>query len=91
MRFLVDESTGPSVARWLRGQGHQVFSIYEESRGITDEEVIQDSLCKETLSLAENVPNLSFLSSHEPCTLRRAPSLKMTMQCNMVDEHEKRI
>ena len=41
MRFLVDESTGPSVARWLREQGHQVFSIYDESRGITDAEVIQ--------------------------------------------------
>jgi predicted nuclease of predicted toxin-antitoxin system len=41
MRFLVDESTGPSVARWLQGQGHEVFSIYDQSRGITDEEVIQ--------------------------------------------------
>jgi hypothetical protein len=27
MRFLVDESTGPYVARWLIEQGHQVFSI----------------------------------------------------------------
>jgi len=41
MRFLVDESTGPKVARWLREQGHVVFSVYEQSRGITDDEVIQ--------------------------------------------------
>ena len=41
MRFLVDESTGPRVARWLREQGHDVFSVYEQSRGIADDEVIQ--------------------------------------------------
>lgn len=25
MRFLVDESTGPAVAEWLRQKGHEVF------------------------------------------------------------------
>lgn len=33
MRFLVDECTGPAVARWLRDQSHAVFSVYEEARG----------------------------------------------------------
>lgn len=37
MRFLVDECTGPSVARWLREQGHDVFSVYEEARGAEDD------------------------------------------------------
>jgi len=41
MRFLVDECTGPAVARWLRAQRHDVFSVYDEARGIDDEEVIQ--------------------------------------------------
>jgi predicted nuclease of predicted toxin-antitoxin system len=41
MRFLVDESTGPAIAHWLRGQGHIVFSVYDEARGIDDEAVIQ--------------------------------------------------
>ena len=41
MRFLVDECTGPAVARWLREQGHEVFSVYEEARGIEDEDVIR--------------------------------------------------
>lgn len=41
MRFLVDESTGPDVARWLAGQGYQVFSVYEEARGMPDDEVIE--------------------------------------------------
>ena len=41
MRFLVDESTGPYVARWLRQDGHEVFSVYEEARGMGDDEIIQ--------------------------------------------------
>ncbi|MCK6623188.1 MAG: DUF5615 family PIN-like protein [Calditrichaceae bacterium] len=41
MRFLVDESTGPAVARWLREEGHEIFSVYEEARGIDDDEVIE--------------------------------------------------
>jgi predicted nuclease of predicted toxin-antitoxin system len=41
MRFLVDECTGPSVAQWLRRQHHDVFSVYDEARGLTDEEVLE--------------------------------------------------
>jgi predicted nuclease of predicted toxin-antitoxin system len=40
MRFLVDECTGPVVAHWLRAQNHEVFSVYEEARGMEDDEVI---------------------------------------------------
>jgi len=41
VRFLVDECTGPAVARWLRAQQHEVFSVYDEARGMRDEEVIK--------------------------------------------------
>ena len=41
MRFLVDESTGPAVAEWLRQKGHDVFSVYEKARGMADEDIIQ--------------------------------------------------
>ena len=41
MRFLVDECTGPAVARWLRDQGHEVFSVYEQARGMRDEDVLE--------------------------------------------------
>ena len=41
MRFLVDECTGPAVARWLRQQGHEVFSVYEQARSMRDEDIIQ--------------------------------------------------
>ncbi|RMG39230.1 MAG: hypothetical protein D6732_04385 [Methanobacteriota archaeon] len=40
MRFLVDECTGPAVAHWLREQGHVVFSVYEQARGMKDNEIL---------------------------------------------------
>lgn len=41
MRFLVDESAGPGLAASLREQGHEVLSIYNEARGLQDNQVIQ--------------------------------------------------
>ena len=41
MRFLVDECTGPAVARWLHRQNHEVFSVYDEARGMGDDDVFQ--------------------------------------------------
>ena len=41
MRFLVDECTGPAVARWLREQQHDVFSVFEDARGMDDDEIVQ--------------------------------------------------
>lgn len=41
MRLLVDECTGPAVATWLREQGHEVFSVYEDSRGMEDDTIIE--------------------------------------------------
>jgi len=47
MRFLVDECTGPVLARWLISQDHDVFSVYDQARGVIDEIVI-------TLAYSEN-------------------------------------
>ena len=44
MRFLVDECTGTAVAGWLKDQGHEVFSVFENTRGMADEVVIQKAL-----------------------------------------------
>lgn len=41
MRFLVDECTGPGVAEWLRGRGYEVFSVYDEARGMRDSDLIR--------------------------------------------------
>jgi predicted nuclease of predicted toxin-antitoxin system len=40
MRFLVDECTGSRVANWLKEEGHQVFSVYDQARGISDDAII---------------------------------------------------
>ncbi len=40
MRFLVDECTGPKVAGWLRGENHEVFSVFDEARGMADADVL---------------------------------------------------
>lgn len=40
MRFIVDENAGPAVARWLKSLGHEVFSVYHEAQGISDEAII---------------------------------------------------
>ena len=41
MRFLVDECTGPAVAKWLRSLHHDVFSVYDEVRGLDDDSIIE--------------------------------------------------
>lgn len=41
MRFLVDECTGPAVAQWLCEHRHEVFSVYDEGRGMDDEEIVR--------------------------------------------------
>ena len=41
MRFLVDECAGPAIAHWLRSRSHEVYSVYEEARGMADTDVLQ--------------------------------------------------
>jgi predicted nuclease of predicted toxin-antitoxin system len=41
MRFLVDECTGPKLAQWLSGKGHEVFSVYDQARGAEDDYLIE--------------------------------------------------
>ena len=40
MRFLVDECAGPTLARWFRNQKFDVVSVFDEARGIGDDEVL---------------------------------------------------
>lgn len=46
MRFLVDECMGPAVAQWLRQEKHDVFSVYEQARGMDDDAVIQKAFAE---------------------------------------------
>lgn len=40
MRFVVDECVGPTVARWLRDNGHDIVSVFEVARDSTDAEIL---------------------------------------------------
>lgn len=54
MRFLVDECTGPAVARWLRAQKHEVSSVYGEARGMGDDEVIGKALAEDWILITND-------------------------------------
>ena len=40
-RFIVDECTGPAVAKWLTEQGHDVVSVFDECSGISDMAILE--------------------------------------------------
>ncbi len=54
MRFLVDECSGPALAQWLRGQGHDVFSVYEEARGMDDRDVVQKAFAENRILITND-------------------------------------
>lgn len=54
MKFLVDECTGPTVARWLRQQGHDVFSVYDQARGMPDDEIIQMAVAQRRILITND-------------------------------------
>ncbi len=54
MRFLVDECTGPAVARWLREHEHDVFSVYEEARGMDDSVIVQKAFAENRIFITDD-------------------------------------
>jgi predicted nuclease of predicted toxin-antitoxin system len=44
MKILVDECTGPSVAKYLQNQGHDVYSVSISSPGWTDYQVLDKAV-----------------------------------------------
>jgi predicted nuclease of predicted toxin-antitoxin system len=54
MRFLIDECTGPGVAAWLRGCGHDVFSVYEEARGVDDDALLRQAFTEDRILITND-------------------------------------
>lgn len=54
MRFLVDECTGTTVATWLREQGHEVFSVFDEARGATDDAILQKAFAEDWILITND-------------------------------------
>ena len=38
------ECTGPAVAKWLRDNGHEVFSVFDEAKGSPDDVILTKAL-----------------------------------------------
>ena len=54
MRFLVDECPGSKTAQWLSEQNHEVFSVFDEARGMTDDEVIGKAMTEEWILITND-------------------------------------
>ena len=54
MRFLVDECTGSKVAEWLRGESYEVFSVFDEARGMTDDEILAKAFTENWLLITND-------------------------------------
>jgi predicted nuclease of predicted toxin-antitoxin system len=54
MRFIVDECTGPAVAQWLREHDHDVFSVYDEARGMDDLDVVKKASGENRILIAND-------------------------------------
>ena len=54
MRFLVDECTGPAVARWLREKGYDVFSVYDEDPGKDDQTIAGQALSENRILITND-------------------------------------
>lgn len=44
MKFIVDECTGDSVAKWLKMSGYEAYSVYTENKGAEDEWILEKAL-----------------------------------------------
>lgn len=54
MKFLVDECAGPSIAAWLVSLGHDVYSVFDESQGMTDEDVLSKAYSEERILITND-------------------------------------
>ncbi len=54
MNFVVDECTGPTVAAWLRLQGHDIVSIYDDARGAEDDAVLQRAFAEQRILITSD-------------------------------------
>ncbi|RYF68337.1 MAG: hypothetical protein EOO39_19600 [Cytophagaceae bacterium] len=54
MKWLVDECTGPSVARWLRENGYDVYSVPEQTPGWSDRQVLAHAVSENRVVISND-------------------------------------
>jgi uncharacterized protein with PIN domain len=45
---------GPIVANWLREQGHDVFSVYEQARGLSDDAIVRNAFSERRILITND-------------------------------------
>ena len=82
MKLLVDECTGPAVALWLEQQGHDVFSVYSQARGIDDDKVLEIAQVDGRILITNDRGfEREGLSRTTPASWRRFSSLSKRARC----------
>ena len=62
MKFLVDECTGPTVAKWLRNQQYDVLSVFDDARGVSDDFIIQKDYKENRIIVTnDNATSLQYI------------------------------
>lgn len=41
MRFIIDECVGTTMVQWLKSQNHTAFSVFDDWRGATDDDILK--------------------------------------------------
>jgi len=54
VRFLVDESTGRSVAAYLRREGHDVHTVTESQPGAADKAVLEQAVSEDRILITND-------------------------------------
>jgi predicted nuclease of predicted toxin-antitoxin system len=54
MKFIVDECTGPMVARWLVAEGYDILSISLDRKGISDKEILEIAVGEERVVITND-------------------------------------
>ena len=99
MKFIVDEYTGPKVAKWLKSTGHLVFSVHDEARGLDDETIINKAN-EENFILITNDKDFGELifkgnKEHKGVILLRLenekPENKIYVLSKLLDSHSEKL
>lgn len=99
MKFVVDESTGRAVAKFLKEEGYDTVFVGSDNKGIEDEEIV-DKAAKEERIIITNDKDFGELTVREDkksegvLLLRlkiETPSNKVRTVENILREHKEKL
>lgn len=97
MKFIVDECTGPTVAKWLKTEGHDSVSVSPDKKGISDKEVLKIAVTENRI-LITNDKDFGELIFKEKLTHNGVIFLRLSDETaknkilvlkNLLDNHKK--